>query len=230
MRPALGPASPERARITAVRPGVQLARAPRRSHVPLASTGCSPRPLTSSPVRPPPSTNNRPASHARPTLLEDDGGGGGLLRRRRARVPRRAQRRVDITRRLARDARAAAAHAAVLPRGRRLLRAPRLAQATARTRRYARLKASSIYRSPVFRSVSNRLLSHPRERCTATKKLGIVTLGTSGRRSLATPADFPLQDSSPYRGLHVRRESLGLVPRSMTLFCRQILTSRFATF
>jgi hypothetical protein len=79
MRPALGPASPERARITAVRPGVQLARAPRRSHVPLASTGCSPRPLTSSPVRPPPSTDNRPASLARPTLLEDDGGGGGRL-------------------------------------------------------------------------------------------------------------------------------------------------------
>ena len=29
----------------------------------------------------------------------------------------------------------------------------------------------------------------------------------------ATPAGFPLQDCNPYRGLHVRRESLGCVHR-----------------
>ena len=84
-------------RCTAARGLPQLAQAgrlPRRScvpqpgpmrlsralcHVSLASKGCSPRPQTSSRVRPPPSTDNRPASLARPTLLEDDGGGGGRL-------------------------------------------------------------------------------------------------------------------------------------------------------
>jgi hypothetical protein len=35
---------------------------------------------------------------------------------------------------------------------------------------------------------------------------------TRGR--FATPADFPLHDCGPYRGLHVRRESLGFLPRS----------------
>jgi hypothetical protein len=38
----------------------------------------------------------------------------------------------------------------------------------------------------------------------------------------ATPADFPLHDGTPYRGLHVRRERLGFVPRSMTILCRAV--------
>jgi hypothetical protein len=45
-----------------------------------------------------------------------------------------------------------------------------------------------------------------------------------GRKSscgrYATPADFPLLDCSPYRGLHAPRESLGFVHRSRTIFCR----------
>jgi hypothetical protein len=48
----------------------------------------------------------------------------------------------------------------------------------------------------------------------------------------ATPAYFPHQTCSPYRGLHVRRESVGFVPRSRTIFCRpaRTLMLRFATF
>ena len=42
----------------------------------------------------------------------------------------------------------------------------------------------------------------------------------SSRGRFATPADFPRQDCSPYRGLHVRRESLGCVHRSRAILCR----------
>jgi hypothetical protein len=38
----------------------------------------------------------------------------------------------------------------------------------------------------------------------------------SSRGRFATPADFALQDSSPYRGLHARRGSLGFAHRSRT--------------
>jgi hypothetical protein len=62
--------------------------------------------------------------------------------------------------------------------------------------------------------------------CPATHKLRIVTLGVSGggrsRGRYETPADFPLQDCSPYRELHVRRESLGFVHRSRASFCRAV--------
>jgi hypothetical protein len=56
------------------------------------------------------------------------------------------------------------------------------------------------------------------------KKLRIVTLGARDRSRgrFATPADFPLHDCSPYRGLHVRRTSLGFVPRSRTVFYRPV--------
>jgi hypothetical protein len=38
----------------------------------------------------------------------------------------------------------------------------------------------------------------------------------------ATPAGFPLRDCSLYRGLHARRECLGFVHRSRTIFCRPV--------
>jgi hypothetical protein len=56
------------------------------------------------------------------------------------------------------------------------------------------------------------------------------SLGERSRGRFATPADFPLHDCSPYRGLYVRRERLGFVYRSRTIFCRRVpnLTLRFA--
>jgi hypothetical protein len=55
-------------------------------------------------------------------------------------------------------------------------------------------------------------------------------VGERSRGRFATPADFPLHDCSPYRGLYVRRERLGFVYRSRTIFCRRVpnLTLRFA--
>jgi hypothetical protein len=68
--------------------------------------------------------------------------------------------------------------------------------------------------------------------CTAMQKLRIELIGISGARRprggrFATPADSPLHDCSPYRGLHVRRESLGVVPHSRTLSCRPVPTLNF---
>jgi hypothetical protein len=39
-------------------------------------------------------------------------------------------------------------------------------------------------------------------------------VGGRSRGRFATPADFPPHDCSPFRGLHVHRESLGFVHRS----------------
>jgi hypothetical protein len=47
-------------------------------------------------------------------------------------------------------------------------------------------------------------------------------VGDRSRGRFATPADFPLHDCSPYRGLHVRREWVGVVHRSRTIFCRLV--------
>ena len=47
-------------------------------------------------------------------------------------------------------------------------------------------------------------------------------MGDRSRGRFATPADFPLQDCSHYRGLHVRRESLGFVHRSRAIYCRPV--------
>jgi hypothetical protein len=47
-------------------------------------------------------------------------------------------------------------------------------------------------------------------------------VGDRSRGRFATPADLPLQDCSPYRGLHVRRERLGGVHRSRAVFCRPV--------
>jgi hypothetical protein len=41
----------------------------------------------------------------------------------------------------------------------------------------------------------------------------------SSRGRFVTPADFPLDDRSPCRGLHVRHEILGFVHRSRAIFC-----------
>jgi hypothetical protein len=54
--------------------------------------------------------------------------------------------------------------------------------------------------------------------------------GMSSRDRFATPADFRRHDCTPYRGLHERRESLGVVHRSRTIFCRPLLSLRFAPF
>ena len=45
-------------------------------------------------------------------------------------------------------------------------------------------------------------------------------MGDRPRGRFATPADSPRQDCSPYSQVHVRRESLGFVHRSRSLFCR----------
>jgi hypothetical protein len=56
--------------------------------------------------------------------------------------------------------------------------------------------------------------------------------GSEWEMSFATPADFLSQDGSPCRGLHVRRESEGGVPRSRPFAAApcQTLFVRFATF
>jgi hypothetical protein len=59
--------------------------------------------------------------------------------------------------------------------------------------------------------------------CTAMRKLRIVALsgfrvGDRSRGRFATPADSPRHDCIPYSHAHVRRVSLGCVPRSRTIF------------
>jgi hypothetical protein len=44
----------------------------------------------------------------------------------------------------------------------------------------------------------------------------------SSRGRFATPADFPRHDGSPYRGLHVHRDSLGFVRRSRAILCHPV--------
>jgi hypothetical protein len=60
----------------------------------------------------------------------------------------------------------------------------------------------------------------------AVKKLRIGPYGSGGRdRSrgrFVTPAGFPLQNCSPYKRLHVRCESAGVVHRSRRIFCRPV--------
>jgi hypothetical protein len=48
--------------------------------------------------------------------------------------------------------------------------------------------------------------------------------GSRGR--YATPADSPLHDGTPYRGLHARRWGLGFVPGSRTVLCRPVPAPR----
>ena len=57
-------------------------------------------------------------------------------------------------------------------------------------------------------------------------------VGDDLTRPFATPADFPLQDCSPNRELHVRRASVGVAPRSRTISspCKALLHPKFATF
>jgi hypothetical protein len=47
-------------------------------------------------------------------------------------------------------------------------------------------------------------------------------VGDRSRGRFATPADSPLHDGTPYSHVHVRRESLGFVPRSRTVLCRAV--------
>ena len=64
----------------------------------------------------------------------------------------------------------------------------------------------------------------PVSRC---KSLRVGLVGLSGcemssRRCFATPDQSLYQDCSSYRELHARRESLGVVHRSRTIFCRPV--------
>jgi hypothetical protein len=47
-------------------------------------------------------------------------------------------------------------------------------------------------------------------------------VGYRSRGRFATPADFPLHECGPYSHIHVRRDSLGVVHRSWTVFCRPV--------
>jgi hypothetical protein len=47
-------------------------------------------------------------------------------------------------------------------------------------------------------------------------------VGDRSRGRFAMPADFTLHDGSPYSHVHVRRERLGVVARSSTIFCRAV--------
>jgi hypothetical protein len=56
-----------------------------------------------------------------------------------------------------------------------------------------------------------------------------IRVGDRSRGRFATPADFPLHECSPYSHVHVRRESLGFVPRSRP-FSAPCQTFALATF
>jgi hypothetical protein len=58
------------------------------------------------------------------------------------------------------------------------------------------------------------------------RKLRIVRVrvGDRSRGRFATPADSPLHDGTPYRGLRVRRWDMGLVHRTRTILVAQTLT------
>ena len=58
-------------------------------------------------------------------------------------------------------------------------------------------------------------------------------MGDRSRGRFPTPADLPLRECSPYSHVHVRRERLGFVHHSRTIFCRPVPNPtllRFATF
>ena len=54
-------------------------------------------------------------------------------------------------------------------------------------------------------------------------------MGDRLRGRFATPADFALQDCSPYSHVHVHSESLGFVHRSGTVLCRPVPNLRGTT-
>jgi hypothetical protein len=60
----------------------------------------------------------------------------------------------------------------------------------------------------------------------AMQKLRIVTVGfrvgDRSRGRFAPPVDLPRHDCSSRRGLHARRECLGFVPHSRSIFCRPV--------
>jgi hypothetical protein len=75
-------------------------------------------------------------------------------------------------------------------------------------------------RHPRVRSVKR---AHSLQRCKSceSEREGF-RVGDRSRGRFATPADLPRQDCSAYRGLHVRRESLGCVARSRTILFRPV--------
>jgi hypothetical protein len=75
---------------------------------------------------------------------------------------------------------------------------------------------------------SGRAIHQARQRG-AMQRRRIVALGfrvsSRGRKHAAVsrhPPTCPLHDCRPYRGLHVRRERLGVVHRTRTIFCRPV--------
>jgi hypothetical protein len=54
----------------------------------------------------------------------------------------------------------------------------------------------------------------------------VANRGDRSRGCYATPADFPLHDGTPHRGLRVRRWGLGFVHRSRAIFCRAVPTPK----
>jgi hypothetical protein len=99
------------------------------------------------------------------------------------------------------------------------------------------LAVDQIYRDMMAKAIGTHLLTvsystgfpatEVHRRCRTDKKVANRSVrdfgwGMSSRRRFKTPADFPLPDWSPCRLLHVRRESLGVVPRPRTIFCRPV--------
>jgi hypothetical protein len=90
-----------------------------------------------------------------------------------------------------------------------------------RLHRLLHLRAVGVHGAPARSTRIEGELGLSWSRAEAMQKLRIVPLDFVGDRSrsrFATPADSPLQDCSPYRGKHVRRESVGVVQRSKEHF------------
>jgi hypothetical protein len=87
---------------------------------------------------------------------------------------------------------------------------------------HSQVEGAAFNTSALGRDAFCRWRHGERARC---QKMRIVTLGFGGGESheaYATPADLPLHDGTPYRGLHVRRWGLGFVHRSRTILCHAV--------
>jgi hypothetical protein len=85
----------------------------------------------------------------------------------------------------------------------------------------------ATFRRPCWVRVGLGVSWRVRGRMFYTGAKGANRYGISGGRfrsrgRFATPADFTLQDYSPYRGLRVRCRGLGFLHRSRTIFCRPV--------
>jgi hypothetical protein len=71
------------------------------------------------------------------------------------------------------------------------------------------------------RALHNRKAHSEVKKCAIRDESGFRVADRS-RRRFATPADFPLHDGTPYRGLRVRRWGLGFLHRSRSTLCRAV--------